>query len=66
MDNSLQEPSVTLGSVAAGGRYDDLVGIFSKFGKGKKSDVPCVGVSFGSKVIFYMRITKISRDGYGF
>lgn len=52
MDNSLQEPSVTLGSVAAGGRYDDLVGIFSKFGKGKKSDVPCVGVSFGIERLF--------------
>lgn len=34
------DPSVGVGSVAAGGRYDQLVGMFS----GKKQ-VPCVGVS---------------------
>lgn len=35
-----------VGSVAAGGRYDRLVGMFSG------SDVPCVGVSIGIERIF--------------
>lgn len=36
-----------LGSVAAGGRYDNLVGMFSG-----KNQVPCVGISFGIDRIF--------------
>ncbi|KAI9251426.1 histidyl-tRNA synthetase [Phascolomyces articulosus] len=43
-----------VGSVAAGGRYDNLVGMFS--GKNKKGQpsmkVPCVGVSLGVERIF--------------
>ncbi|KAK2626729.1 hypothetical protein QTJ16_003904 [Diplocarpon rosae] len=45
------DPSVGVGSVAAGGRYDELVGMFS--GKNK---IPCVGISFGVDRIF--SITK--------
>lgn len=41
------DPSVGVGSVAAGGRYDELVGMFS--GKGQ---IPCVGISFGVDRIF--------------
>ena len=37
-----------VGSVAGGGRYDDLVGMFDA--KGRK--VPCVGVSIGVERIF--------------
>ena len=36
-----------IGSIAAGGRYDHLVGMFSG-----KSQVPCVGISFGVDRIF--------------
>ncbi|KAI5294683.1 Cytoplasmic and mitochondrial histidine tRNA synthetase, partial [Ascosphaera pollenicola] len=36
------DPSVGVGSVAAGGRYDELVGMFSG-----KTQIPCVGISFG-------------------
>lgn len=36
-----------VGSVAGGGRYDDLVGMFE--GKGQ---VPCVGVSLGIERLF--------------
>ncbi|XP_038652201.1 histidine--tRNA ligase isoform X1 [Scyliorhinus canicula] len=39
---------VSVGSVAAGGRYDGLVGMFDP--KGRK--VPCVGVSIGIERIF--------------
>ncbi|KAK3383151.1 hypothetical protein B0T24DRAFT_36693 [Lasiosphaeria ovina] len=45
------DPTVGIGSVAAGGRYDNLVGMFSG-----KSQVPCVGISFGIDRIF--SITK--------
>lgn len=40
------EGDPNVGSVAAGGRYDRLVGMFSG------SDVPCVGVSIGIERIF--------------
>lgn len=47
---------VGVGSVAAGGRYDELVGNFmaptSGKGKEKRHDVPCVGVSFGVERLF--------------
>ncbi|KAF3927339.1 hypothetical protein ABW21_db0202827 [Orbilia brochopaga] len=41
------DDSVGVGSIAAGGRYDELVGMFS--GKGK---IPCVGISFGVDRIY--------------
>ncbi|XP_039630902.1 histidine--tRNA ligase isoform X1 [Polypterus senegalus] len=46
-DHSTDEP-VSVGSVAGGGRYDGLVGMFDP--KGRK--VPCVGVSIGIERIF--------------
>ncbi|KAI9679994.1 MAG: Cytoplasmic and mitochondrial histidine tRNA synthetase [Caeruleum heppii] len=45
------DPTVGVGSVAAGGRYDNLVGMFSG-----KAQIPCVGISFGVDRIF--SITK--------
>ncbi|XP_021346565.1 histidine--tRNA ligase, cytoplasmic-like isoform X1 [Mizuhopecten yessoensis] len=42
------DESVSVGSVAGGGRYDGLVGIFDP--KGRK--VPCVGVSIGIERVF--------------
>ncbi|KAK4251975.1 hypothetical protein C7999DRAFT_27664 [Corynascus novoguineensis] len=41
------DPTLGIGSVAAGGRYDNLVGMFSG-----KTQVPCVGISFGIDRIF--------------
>lgn len=45
---------VGVGSIAAGGRYDNLVGMFlGTNSKGKKAhSIPCVGVSFGVERIF--------------
>lgn len=37
-----------VGSIAGGGRYDNLVGMFSK----SKQQIPCVGVSFGVERVF--------------
>jgi len=48
------DPTIGVGSVAAGGRYDGLVGMFS----GKP--IPCVGISFGVDRIF--SITRDRRD----
>uniref|UniRef100_A0A182N1C3 histidine--tRNA ligase n=1 Tax=Anopheles dirus TaxID=7168 RepID=A0A182N1C3_9DIPT len=39
---------VTVGSVAGGGRYDNLVGMFNP----KRKQVPCVGVSIGVERLF--------------
>uniref|UniRef100_UPI003AB09D16 histidine--tRNA ligase isoform X6 n=1 Tax=Centroberyx gerrardi TaxID=166262 RepID=UPI003AB09D16 len=46
--NGAAEESVSVGSVAGGGRYDGLVGMFDP--KGRK--VPCVGVSIGIERVF--------------
>lgn len=49
------DPSVGVGSIAAGGRYDELVGMFSG-----KTQIPCVGISFGVDRIF--SITKARME----
>lgn len=54
-DDRSDDPSVGVGSVAAGGRYDELVGMFSG-----KSQIPCVGISFGVERIF--SITKARME----
>lgn len=46
--NGATEECVTVGSVAGGGRYDGLVGMFDP----KARKVPCVGVSIGIERIF--------------
>ncbi|XP_029034178.2 histidine--tRNA ligase, cytoplasmic isoform X3 [Osmia bicornis bicornis] len=50
---------VGVGSVAGGGRYDDLVGMFDS----KKRSVPCVGLSLGVERIFSVLEAKLNRDG---
>lgn len=45
-DNS---ENVGVGSIAAGGRYDKLVGMFATK---KNGDIPCVGISFGVERLF--------------
>lgn len=51
------DPSVGVGSVAAGGRYDELVGMFSG-----KSQIPCVGVSLGVDRIFSITKARMQAD----
>ncbi|XP_074649907.1 histidine--tRNA ligase-like isoform X2 [Tubulanus polymorphus] len=50
---------IGVGSVAGGGRYDDLVGMFDT--KGKK--VPCIGVSLGIERIFSIMEAKAQANG---
>ena len=45
-----------VGSIAAGGRYDHLVGAFSD------ADVPCVGVSIGVERVFAIMEDLIIED----
>ncbi|EDW07154.1 histidine--tRNA ligase, cytoplasmic isoform X2 [Drosophila mojavensis] len=52
------EQSGTVGSVAGGGRYDNLVGMFDPRGKA----VPCVGVSIGVERIFSVLEAKFAAS----
>ncbi|KAH8889554.1 histidyl-tRNA synthetase [Thozetella sp. PMI_491] len=51
------DPSVGVGSIAAGGRYDNLVNMFAP-----KSQIPCVGISFGIDRIFSITKTRMAAD----
>ncbi|KAI1001283.1 Histidine--tRNA ligase [Podosphaera aphanis] len=51
------DPSVGVGSVAAGGRYDNLVGMFSG-----KNQIPCVGISFGVDRIFSITKARMATE----
>ena len=51
------DPTVGVGSVAAGGRYDELVGMFSG-----KAQIPCVGISFGVDRIFSITKARMEAD----
>ena len=51
------DPSVGVGSIAAGGRYDGLVGMFSG-----KNQMPCAGISFGVDRIFSITKARMEND----
>lgn len=54
-EEEIDESQVGVGSIAGGGRYDNLVGMFTAAaaGEGKKTaGMPCVGVSIGLDRIF--------------
>ena len=54
-EEEVDESQVGVGSIAAGGRYDNLVGAFTSAaaGEGKKgAQCPCIGVSIGLDRIF--------------
>ncbi|PWY80699.1 histidyl-tRNA synthetase [Aspergillus heteromorphus CBS 117.55] len=56
-DDRSNDPTLGVGSVAAGGRYDNLVGMFLP-----KAQIPCVGVSFGVDRIFSITKARIERE----
>lgn len=65
-EEEVDENSVGVGSIAAGGRYDNLVGslIASASGDSKKAPVvPCVGVSIGLDRIFAILYPKWIEKG---
>ena len=51
------EGGVPVGSIAAGGRYDNLVGLFSS------NRVPCVGVSIGIERVFAILENQAEKAG---
>ncbi len=56
------DPSIGVGSVAAGGRYDNLVERFRP-----NADLPCVGVSFGVDRIFSITKARLAKgDKFGY
>ncbi|KAJ5679575.1 Histidine--tRNA ligase [Penicillium macrosclerotiorum] len=56
-DDRSNDPTLGVGSVAAGGRYDNLVGMFLP-----KAQIPCVGISFGVDRIFSITKARLERD----
>ncbi|XP_058444126.1 histidine--tRNA ligase isoform X2 [Malaya genurostris] len=52
-----KDEEVSVGSVAGGGRYDNLVGMFNP----KRKQVPCVGVSIGVERIFSILEAKTQQ-----
>jgi histidyl-tRNA synthetase len=50
------DPTVSVGSIAAGGRYDNLVGRFRP-----NATIPCVGVSFGVNRIFAITQARMAK-----
>ncbi|GFP52573.1 histidine-tRNA ligase, mitochondrial [Trichoderma asperellum] len=56
-DDRSDDPTIGVGSVAAGGRYDNLVGMFSG-----KNQIPCVGISFGVDRIFSITKARMAAD----
>jgi histidyl-tRNA synthetase len=56
---AVQNKSQGVGSIAAGGRYDNLVGMFSGKNKnGTPKTIPCVGVSIGVERVFSLLMAK--------
>ncbi|KAJ5871384.1 uncharacterized protein N7529_003737 [Penicillium soppii] len=51
------DPTLGVGSVAAGGRYDNLVGMFLP-----KAQIPCVGISFGVDRIFSITKARLEKE----
>lgn len=56
-DDRSNDPTIGVGSIAAGGRYDNLVGMFQP-----KAQVPCVGISFGVDRIFSITKARMKRE----
>ncbi|EGG03722.1 uncharacterized protein MELLADRAFT_37940 [Melampsora larici-populina 98AG31] len=57
-EEEIDETTIGVGSIAAGGRYDNLVGMFSS----GKDQIPCVGISFGVERIFTILKSKQENE----
>ncbi|KAK7045641.1 Cytoplasmic and mitochondrial histidine tRNA synthetase [Paramarasmius palmivorus] len=69
-EDEVDESQVGVGSIAAGGRYDNLVGMFTSAAasadsakKAAKAGTPCVGVSIGLDRIFALLYPKWIEQG---
>ncbi|KAJ9091862.1 hypothetical protein QFC21_007060 [Naganishia friedmannii] len=70
-EEEVDESQIGVGSIAAGGRYDDLVGMFYEASGGKKGAgrIPCVGISVGVERVYSImlaqRKAREEREGRG-
>lgn len=70
-EEEIDESQIGVGSIAAGGRYDDLVGMFYEASGGKKGAgrIPCVGISVGVERVYSImlaqRKAREEREGRG-
>lgn len=70
-EEEIDESTVGVGSIAAGGRYDELVGMFYEASGGKKGSgrIPCVGISVGVERVYSIMLAKQKerqeREGRG-
>ncbi|ORY24056.1 hypothetical protein BCR39DRAFT_547825 [Naematelia encephala] len=55
------ESTIGVGSIAGGGRYDNLVNMFAEAAGNKREQVPCVGVSIGVERVY--SIMEMRRRG---
>jgi histidyl-tRNA synthetase len=65
-EEEMDESQVGVGSIAAGGRYDNLVGLFTSAAaaEGKKgTSLPCIGVSIGLDRVFALLWPKWTEKG---
>lgn len=61
-DDDDASATVGVGSIAAGGRYDNLVGMFSGASSSKSAgQVPCVGVSIGVERVFSIMMARLAK-----
>ncbi|GAA6013557.1 hypothetical protein JCM8202_000732 [Rhodotorula sphaerocarpa] len=58
----VDESTIGVGSIAAGGRYDELVGMFSGSASAA-GKIPCVGISFGVERLFSLLLKKAQESG---
>jgi len=56
--DEIDESSIGVGSIAGGGRYDNLVGMFSEAAGNSRTQVPCVGVSVGIERVYSIMEAK--------
>ncbi|KAJ7697546.1 histidyl-tRNA synthetase [Mycena metata] len=62
-DDEIDGSQVGVGSIAAGGRHDGLVGMFTAAAGRKAADLPCIGISFGLDRIFALMWPKWVKKG---
>ncbi|KIO24607.1 hypothetical protein M407DRAFT_244389 [Tulasnella calospora MUT 4182] len=64
-EEEIDESQIGVGSIAAGGRYDELVGMFAGAASGagkKEKGIPCVGVSVGVERVFSILLAKMKEQ----
>ncbi|TIC18975.1 class II aaRS and biotin synthetase [Wallemia mellicola] len=59
-ESDIDESQIGVGSIAAGGRYDELAGMFA--GGAAKDQIPCVGISIGVERVFSILMQRVEKE----